>query len=236
MIITLSGEPGVGKSYQSMLFEEPVLILDIENRDEKKRARFFKDKLIRVIEIKQYDENFKSDYNYSCQKLYEEIKNIIANHDEISTIVIDGITDVRNKLSRARWLKNHPKRKNPMSTDYREINDTVRKLIEPLINLARETDTNLILTAQMVGKYGKVKQNLEGQMIPVSANIGRKPASMDSIDFDVDIIINLNHPADRKGRLDLNTYIATCTKSDIGTWEYDITNTNLYDLLLELNL
>jgi hypothetical protein len=236
MIIILSGEPGNGKTYQSMFFDEQVVVLDLENRDEPTRARYFKDRMIKVIPIKQINDEFANDYAASYFELERQIENIKQNHDEIGTVVVDGISDIRNKYSKHKWLSENPTRKNPRMEEWTLINNDTSKLLEPLINMARYGHIdNLVLTAQMKDNYNMGYEQTEKKLIKVSMKDGRIPATQDWQDYDVDVIINLQHPQ-KKTSIDLSKYIASCTKSPVGAWEEDITGKCLYDLLIEMGL
>ncbi|MDT8402867.1 MAG: hypothetical protein RQ743_14370, partial [Bacteroidales bacterium] len=84
MIIILSGEAGNGKTLQSMDgFDEKVTVLDLENRDENVRARYFNNRLIEVIPIKQIDDNFENDYTASYWELKKQVDLIKGNYEDI---------------------------------------------------------------------------------------------------------------------------------------------------------
>lgn len=237
MIIILSGEAGNGKTYQSMNgFDENVVVLDLENRDENVRARLFNDRLIDVIPIKQINDDFANDYTASYWELKKQVDLIKANHDDIGTVVVDGISDIRNKYSKAKWHSDNPSRKNPMPEEWTIINKDTSVLLEPLINMARYGHIDhLIMTAQMTDNYNAGYQSTDKKLVKVSIKDGRRPATQDWQDYDVDIIINLQHPV-KKNKVDLGSYIAQCTKSPVGAWEEDITGKCLYDLLLEMGI
>lgn len=237
MIIILSGEAGLGKTFQAMTdFDETVVVLDLENRDKEKQDRYFRDRLIKVIPIKQIDDDYKNDYAKSYWELHNQIELIKKDHDDIGTVVVDGISDIRNKYSKNRWLSENPTRKNPMPEEWTVINKYTSDLLEPLINMARYGHIeNLVMTAQMTDNYNAGFQATDKKLIKVSIKDGRKPATQDWQDYDVDIIINLQHPV-KKNQVDLTKFIASCTKSPVGAWEEDITDRSLYELLLEMGL
>ena len=135
MIVIFSGNPGKGKTWQAMNgFDEEVVILDCENRDEDKRKDLFSDRLITVIECKKIHmeadkskgiKKYGNDYIGSYFKLLSEIDKLIENHDGIETIVIDGITDIRNNYAKAKWDADNPTRKNPRPEEWGSINRDV---------------------------------------------------------------------------------------------------------------
>lgn len=237
MIVILSGDPGNGKSFQAMNgFDEKVVVLDLENRDETTRARYFNDQLIEVIPIKQINDDFANDYAASYYELERQIESIKKDHSEIGTIVVDGISDIRNKYAKKKWLSENPTRKNPRMEEWTIINNDTAILLEPLINMTRQgLIDNLVMTAQMKDNYSAGFEQTERKMVKVSIKDGRIPATQDWQDYDVDVVINLRHPQ-KKTQVDLSKYVAHCTKSPVGAWEEDITDVCLYDLLLELGL
>lgn len=239
MICLLAGEPGVGKSFQAMLFEEIIKVFDLENRDKSKLSQLteLKNRLIEVIEIKQIKPDFKDDYLQSYYKLQEEIDFALKNNGDFETLLIDGISDIRNKLALAKWHKDNPKRKRPNVFEWGTINETTKNMIAPLINMSRVLNKNLILTAQLKDDYGTVyEEDAKGNLIKKSAKCGRTSACPDFIDYDVDIVIDMYHPERGAKGLDLNKFMINVTKSPIGSWTQDITNQSLYDILIEKGL
>lgn len=246
MIIILSGLPGDGKTWQALNgFDEVVKVLDLENRVEEKRARLYSHRMIEVIEckeiylkadkskgIKKYD----TDYLSSYYTLIKEVGNLINDPDKLGTIVIDGITDIRTKYAKSHWFELHPKRINPRAEEWGDINaDVAKNVIEPLINMCRHENINLVMTAQMKNHYIAGFQESGGKMLKVSIKDGKEEAFEDWQAYDVDTIINLRHPV-KKNKPVLSQYMAHCSKSPVGAWEEDITGICLYDLLLELGL
>jgi hypothetical protein len=87
-------------------------------------------------------------------------KNAIMHLDKLpKTIVIDGISDLRDYAISAWIIKDNEERKTQGKTPRKsigeknigawgEVNQTVRDLLEPLINLALIEDINLLMTAQ----------------------------------------------------------------------------------------
>ncbi len=225
MIIILSGEPGSGKTDRSMLFEEPVKILDMENRDQRSFDRNHSDRIIDICPILM-KVNHISDYYKSYLNLKKVIDMIVISKPEFRTLVLDGISDIRSKYAKAKWLNDHPKRKNPLPEEWAEINETTRQLLDPLIGMARDLGFHLVFTAQFCDEYGKVeKQNDYGKSIITSEKLGREPNVEDWQAYNVDSHIILEY---RKPK-----YFSNCIKSIAGCWEEDITGKNLYDILVE---
>lgn len=241
MIIILSGLPGGGKTWEALNgFDEVVKVLDLENRVEEKRARFYSDRMIEIVECKEIHltadkskniKKYSPDYLASYYKLKSESDKLINNPNDVGTIVIDGISDIRKKYAKARWFEMNPKRKNPTVYEWTDINALVSEILESLINMCRHESINLVMTAQMKNHY--VAGFEDGKK--VSIQDGKEEAFEDWQAYDVDTIINLQHPV-KKNKADLSKFIARCTKSPVGAWEEDVTGLCLYDLLLEMGL
>ncbi|MDP2364363.1 MAG: AAA family ATPase [Ignavibacteria bacterium] len=213
MIIILSGEPGSGKTFQAMGWEEPILYLDMENRTQKTLDNYYSDKVITIKKCMAYTKEYKEDHVVTLQNFEREIKGL----EEARTVVIDGISDIRDYAA-TKWTIRE-KRKRPMNPgDWEQINDIVRDLLFPLINQCRIKEINLVMTAQFKDDYAL---DSEGK----SSKIGRIPALKDWISYNVDSLITLEY---RKPH-----YRAVCNKSLMGCFEENITSKNLYDILIE---
>ena len=213
MIIILSGEPGSGKTFQAMGWEEPILYLDMENRTQKTLDNYYMDKIITIKKCMAFTKEYKEDHITTLQNFEKECKGI----EEATTIVIDGISDIRDYAA-TKWAIKE-KRKRPMNPgDWEQINDIVRDLLFPLINQCRIKEINLVMTAQFKDDYAL---DSEGK----SSKIGRIPALKDWISYNVDSLITMEY---RKPH-----YRAICTKSLVGCFEENITGKSLYDILIE---
>jgi hypothetical protein len=233
MIISISGEPGTGKTYQAMGFPEPVTVLDTENRDQPTADRFYRDRLVEVIPIKAFTAGFRDDYLKSYHNLVERTAEWMAS-PEPPTLVLDSVSDIRNKYAVAKWHRDHPQRKRPALYEYREINDTVRDVLFPLINRARVDGVHLVFTVQMGPEYGAVCEERDGKMIRVTAKVGRKPVIEEWIEYQVDTLVTLS-TFRSKGRW---VYRAEVTKSPAGCFSLDLGPEpgSLYLALLETGL
>jgi hypothetical protein len=109
-------------------------------------------------------------------KLEVWIKNIILHVDpqSIQTVVIDGISDMRDYALQEWIKKDNAARKSygkPLRhtigeenlSAYSAVNQRVRRLIEPLMNWAMANGINLLLTSQMKEKW--VDRNRVGMEI-----------------------------------------------------------------------
>ena len=212
MILILSSEPGMGKTYQAMGFEEPILYLDMENRANNTVQRYYADKLIDLKPCMQYSKEFKEDHVATLNSFEKELK--LA---EYSTIVIDGISEIR-EYCHTKWAQINKRKRAATPGDWELINDMVRELLFPLINECRNKGVHLVMTAQFKDDYAL---DSEGK----STKIGRIPALKEWITYMVDVLIILEYKKPQ--------YRAVCTKSLAGCWEENITAKSLYDVLLE---
>lgn len=225
----LYGEPGAGKSLKSLEFEEPVLVFDMENRLQKKINRFFPEKLIKVLELKLYDKDYNEDKVRSFNEFVVETKKLIQlKSDEMpQTVIIDGIGDIRD-YAHDKWCAVTGRKRAVTPGDWESVNDLVRNTLFPPINWARAHDRTLIMTAQMKDNYTVVGQGAE----KTSAKDGRTPSYKEFCAYNVDFLIELWQPK-VKGKIDVGRYMATCSKAEVGSWELDVTNKNLYEIFKE---
>lgn len=229
MIGILYSEPGCGKSFQSLTAEEPLLVMDMENRLKKKIAKYYPEKIITLLELKLYDKEFNEDPIGSFNAFTKETKNLLKlpETELPKTVVVDGIGDLRDYAHEV-WCKAEKRKKAMNPGDWESVNNLVRNALFPLINWARVWDTNLILTAQMKDNY-TVVENVNGKQ---SVKDGRIPSYKEYCSYNVDFIIELWQPK-VKGKIKPGSYMATCSKSESGTWETDISNKNLWDILID---
>jgi len=222
-------EPGCGKTYQVLTAEEPIEYYDMENRGKKKIEKYYPDKLITLHELKLYDKNFNEDKIGSFDAFNEEIKKLIKlKENEIpQTIIIDGIGDLRD-YAHEKWCKMEKRKKAMNPGDWEGVNDLVRNALFPPINWARVHKTNLLMTAQMKDNYTVVGKGDD----KTSSKDGRIPSFKEFCGYNVDLLIELWQPK-VKGKIMPGQYMATCSKSEAGSWEENITNKNLWSVLQE---
>lgn len=212
MIVILSGKPGTGKTLQCGGWEEPILYLDTENRAKPTIDKYHSDKVIVYKPCMAYKTDYKEDHIATLNNFENEIKNI-----ECSTVVVDGISDLRD-YAVTKWCKVE-KRKRPVNPgDWEQVNDVVRDLLFPLINKCRAEGVQLVMTAQFKDEYGL---DAEGK----SVKVGEVPALKEWQKYNVDTLITLEYQKP--------FYRAICTKSIVGCWEENITGKSLYELLIE---
>jgi len=223
-IIILASEPGGGKTYHAEGWEDPILLWDAENpRAQDTKDTWYPEKMITIVPLLQRV-NHKRDYYQSYLTLKKNVDELLKLKSvDFLTIVVDGISDIRNKYAKAKWFHDHPNRKNPMPEEYTEINGTTNGLLEPLIDMANDCGFNLILTAQFCDRYGEVEKFENGKKIISSEKLGREPNYEDWQAYGVNTVIELVYQKPN--------YKAICTKSIMGCWEETITDKNLFDVL-----
>ncbi len=224
MIVILAAEPGKGKTWQSMQFEEPILYLDMENRTQKTLDIFFKDRIITLKKCMAFTKDYKEDHVKTLENFEHEIKEL----KEICTIVIDGISELRD-YAVTKWAKDNNRKRPVNPGDWEEINNIVRDLLFPLVNRCRVENINLVMTAQFKDDYETIEREVrDGNRIIVkkeSVKKGRIPALKEWQSYNADILIELQY---RKPN-----YWMICHKSLVGCFEKNITDLSLYDLLIE---
>lgn len=211
MIVILSSEPGMGKTYQCSGWEEPILYIDMENRAQKTLDLYANDKVINFRQCMAYTKDYKEDHVATLTNFRREVKNL----EECSTVVIDGISDIRD-YAHTQWAKDNKRKRAMNPGDWEQINDIVRELLFPLINECRDKGLHLVMTSQYKDDYAL---DSEGK----STKIGRIPALKEWQTYNVDTLITLIY---RKPN-----YYAVCTKSIAGCWEENITGKSLYEVL-----
>jgi hypothetical protein len=229
----LYSEPGCGKSYGVLGFEEPIAVFDMENRLKPKIDSLFSDKLIDLYELKLYDSDYNEDQIGSFDAFVRKAKNIIELEPENypRTVVIDGIGDLRD-YAHAKWAKAKNRKQAVNPGDWEQVNNLVKDTLFPLINWSRVHQINLIMTSQMKDNYTVVERDGKQE----SAKYGRIPAHKEWAGYNVDFLIELWQPKTKQGKIIPGQYMATCVKSEVGSWEEDISGKSLYDVFIEKRL
>ena len=165
-VAIISGQEGTGKTAQVVgvaKASSPTLWAILELKDKKKLERCASHDFIVQILYKTYPRGHEKamsvDPIATLQNVLEWKNGIMNRTDLPKTIVIDGISDLRDYAISAWVIKDNierrvqgkPPRKNIGEKNigaWGEVNQTVRDLLEPLINLALTEDINLLMTAQ----------------------------------------------------------------------------------------
>lgn len=234
-MIVLSGEAGVGKTHQSFYFSEPIVCLDLENRNQPTKDKHFPDKFIDIKKIKKHTKKYQEDYLESYNELTKQIDLLLESRN-FETVIVDGISDIRNTYAVAEWKRrwqsgyygrSKPRQKPANEGDWGQVNDIVSEVLFPLVNYCRANSVMLICTAQFTDRYEKVTAIENDEKVTKSAKTGRVPAIKDWVAYNFDTVIELY--ADIKTK----RYTAVCTKSIAGIWQEDITGKELYKILID---
>lgn len=177
-VIVVAGEPGSGKTSQCLAVGKiagPTAWAVLEIKDVRVLQKFADENINWVAINATYPAGTLDDFGEDCsfmvdpvvtlQHLEQWIKDLVlAPTPKVKTIVVDGISDIRDYAT-SEWLINDnairrknqkPPRKSIGGENkfaWSEINDRVRRLIEPLMNWTMHNHLNLILTAQMKDRY-----------------------------------------------------------------------------------
>ena len=222
-------EPGAGKTKGALSFEEPIKCFDMENRCQQKIDKYFPEKLIENLNLKKYDKDYNEDKIGSFVAFVKEVSNLIAlkPDDFPRTVIIDGIGDLRD-YAHEKWCKDKSRKQAMNPGDWEQINDMVRDCLFPLINWARVNNITLIMTSQMKDSYTVIERDGKKE----SSREGRVPSHKEWIGYNVDFLVELYQPT-KNGKIVPGCYMATCLKSEAGSWAEDITGKNLYDVFIE---
>lgn len=165
-VAIISGREGSGKTTQLLGVAKttlPTLWAVLELKDKKKIERCVSDNFNVQILYKTYPRGHEKAMSVNPVVTLQNVlgwKNSIMHLTELpKTIVIDGISDLRDYAISAWIIKDNEERKaqgKPQRKSigeknigaWGEVNQTVRDLLEPLINLALTEDINLLMTAQ----------------------------------------------------------------------------------------
>jgi len=245
MIGILTSEPGCGKSYAGLQWEEPIVSFDMENRLDEKIVRFFKGKQITNVPLMKYDKEYNIDEIASFEAFVAEVKKLPGRKPLPKTIFIDGIGELRDYAS-AKWAKVNNRKKASNPGDWEQINNMVRDVLFPMINWSRHLkltqnyDINLIFTSQLKDDYTVIERDGKKE----STKCGRIASHKDWISYNVDLLVDLWMPCGKNGKPD-GRYMASVIKSPIGVFEVDLTpvrtengviEVSLYEKLLEKGL
>jgi len=223
MIAIWSGEPGAGKTWNAMQCEEPIEYWDLEKRGEL-TINQFPDQLIDLKDLKRFTTNYRDDHYQTYLEFSKTVEDFLKKTELPQTLVVDGISDVRNHLALAKWQHDTGKKK-PGEYTWGVINDITKNLLSPLINMSIVKGFDLIFTAQFVDKYTTVSvQDDMGRPIRKSAKNGRVPATKDWQNYGVNTLVELSQA---RGK-----YYAKITKSPVGIDEFEITGLSLFDELI----
>ena len=242
-IIIAAGNPGTGKSRFGFDVEEPIEFWDIEDKNGDLLNEYYYDKLINHKNLLIFDDRFKEDWYATYLSLKSEVDKIISLGQQVRAgtldyigfewLVIDGISPIRNKIMYAKWLHDHSGRKRPNEYEWGAINEYVRELLFPLINMVvAGIIPNLLFTAEFTDHYEviDVYDDATNKITKKSVKNGREPAYKDYLGYKGYTLLELDCNS-KTGK-----YSVACTKSLKGVWNEDVTGRSVFDVLLARGL
>jgi hypothetical protein len=249
-IIIAAGDPGTGKSRFGFDVEELIEFWDIEDKNGDLLNEYYSDKLINHKNLLIFDDGFKEDWYATYISLKSEVDNVISLGQQVRSgkldyigfewLVIDGISPIRNKIMYAKWIHDHSKavtgkssRKRPNEYEWGAINEYVRELLFPLINMVvAGIIPNLLFTAEFTDHYEviDVYDDATNKITKKSVKNGREPAYKDYLGYKGYTLLELDCNS-KTGK-----YSVACTKSLKGVWNEDVTGRSVFDVLLERGL
>jgi len=160
-----SGREGVGKTTQLLALAKaypPVMWIALELKDMTKVKREISNTFKLCTGYKTYPKDSENAMKVDPRTTLSTVmkcKDMILN-ERPNTVVVDGISDLRDYATSVWCLKHNEETGEHISTPkykdwgaWGEINTLVRDILEPLINFALTEDVNLWLTAQMKDDY-----------------------------------------------------------------------------------
>lgn len=194
-VAIISGREGTGKTTQILEVAKafpPVTWGVLELKDKKKLERERSDTFSVEVLYSTYSRNHRKAKQVNpiatLQKLVQWKEKIMQLDVLPQTMVIDGISNIRNYAKEA-WLYKHNEETKGKLTDIQykdwgawgEVNAAVQSILKPLVDLALEEDTNLFLTAQM-------KENWVNDVM-----VGYTPDIKEYMSYPVPCLITLSH-------------------------------------------
>lgn len=260
IITIIAADGGVGKTINAQRFPESLAYVDFEFPKGKKCLKLHNsDRLITLFPCRELcgykiinkNDDFvfektkvqtgeikgQIDYQKTYNKIIETINILRDTSDEYETIVFDSISDIRNIVA-AQWLSNYRKKdkdkanrkvigKDPSA--WAAINKTVcDDLLFPIINIGRAEEKNIIFTVKNEDEYKLIA--LESGKEEMAKSGKRVMDCQNWLTFEIDIIVKLT--VSETGR-----YFMECPKTPkIAIKKTEITNKNLYDVLVEAGI
>jgi hypothetical protein len=199
VVAILSGSEGVGKSTQTIeiakAFPEARWGI-LELKDEEMLAEFKTREFKPETLFKMYPSGHELQGNEDPVETLKAVEqwrdSIFSSHPLPQTIVLDGVSDLREYAIDA-WIifdnvERIAKGREPRKgigeknlTGWGEVNTIVKHILKPLVNLALKEHLNFIMTAQMRDKY------LDGEII------GKEPAFKSYISYPVPCLFTLSN-------------------------------------------
>lgn len=171
VVAIVAGEEGSGKTTQILKMAElypPVAWGIMEMKDEERIMDLKSDTFSPEVLYEMYEEGHALQGNNNP---YETVKHVEHWRDKVysvyphpKTIVLDGISDLRAEVTDA-WVQEDNIRRAATGRSPREaigeknigawgaVNDRVKRIITPIINMGLKNKINVFLTAQMKDKY-----------------------------------------------------------------------------------
>lgn len=218
LIMILAGNPGTGKTLQSLRHKDNEnkrkIIIDIEDKAENaynvnhNRGYIF-DK-VTIFNPREYTDTYDIDYKKTYIKLATKL-NEIKKKNEYDIIIIDSINYLRNPLCAEYWKEVNNK-KGIMEDAWRYVNGHVQDLIFPLAQYCRYKNKTLIFTCHLKDHYEN------------NVCVGREPDIKEWVEHLGDIILVFESYKD--------TYTVKCIRSSCGYWESDVSGNTSIDILL----
>lgn len=215
--MVFSGNPGTGKTLQSMLHRDgegaKKIIIDIENKavntykiNHKKEVILDDIEIYNPIHVNaEYEIDYKTSYNNLIKKL-----SSIKKDNNYDIIVLDSYNYLRNPFC-SEHFKATTGKKGIVENDWRIVNGYVEDIIMPLAQYCRVRDKTLIIICHLKDYY------VNGNYIKQVPNIKEWCEHL------ADVIICFES--------DKNKYNVKCLRSASDYWECDVTGDSV-DLML----
>ena len=230
-IIILAGREGTGKTYALLAImntilkqkpEQRCVLIDTEHKANLVKDLHFPDLAVDIEQCQQFKIDItegKADLDElgTLNAIREAKVNAIkaAFSGKVAAIALDSIVGLRTPLCQHEWeMENKKKAFSPNS--WMEINLKQREIIYPLMNIAKLTDVDVIITAEIGDRYEVIDKKTG-----VSVIVGEELKLKDWASFQAVYIFELRKDT-KKGE-----YNIICTKSPRGM--FSLSNRDIYN-------
>jgi hypothetical protein len=218
LVMVFAGNPGTGKTLQSMMHRDgeglKKIIIDIENKAENTyRINYNREKILDTIDIFnpiEVNTEYEIDYKLSYSKLIKKLSTVKKDNN-YDIIVLDSFNYLRNPFC-SEFFKANTGKKGIVENDWRIVNGYVEDIVMPLAQYCRVRDKTLIIICHMKDYYEN------GNYIRQVPNIKEWAEHL------ADVIIQFES--------EKNVYNIKCLRSAVDYWESDVSGVQSIDLML----
>ena len=167
--ILFAAKEGAGKTYQAMGYyasmlkmkpdAKPAVLIDTEYKANLTLDTQFKGLKLEIIECQEFVVDAEKgqvdlDVLATLKSIRKEVRRTLSRalKNEISLIIFDSMMGLRTPFCQTEWELE--KGKEAVSPDaWRQINDKVREIVFPLVNVAKLRPVDVLIMAPIIDRY-----------------------------------------------------------------------------------